>query len=450
MTIQFNQILREHLLNPRLDGKKIVYWSATDAASVTNAAYLLGAFLCVELNLSVDQAWLPFSSLAPSPFRPYRDATWAPSPFDLTIKDCWAGLLKARSTGLFDPAAFDKDEYFYYDHPANGDMHEVVKNKFFAFKGPTGTRRSLGFGRYSLIPSDYFDVWRSKKITTIVRLNTKEYNRDVIVKGGFKHHDLFFIDCSTPSDAICDRFLRIAETEQGAIAIHCLAGLGRTGTLIALYMMKHYKFTARECIGWLRICRPGSVIGPQQQYLVDVQQRMWDLGDKRLAGMGLSKEPLAMPADVDTSAEGSDPTSAKLAEMVTKGMKNRDFTRVSSTQDMFNSPAMASSEGTSHVRQSTSMLSPGAKSRLAGGANPLRASQPEFFSSNNNNTPSPRLSPGSRKTQQQGGGSAFARDVWGTKPGGVRSSLSPGSSTTAASYLGSPGSPQRRRAAGAR
>ena len=45
------------------------------------------------------------------------------------------------------------------------------------------------------------------------------------------------------------------------------AGLGRTGTLIACYMMKHYKFTAAESIAWCRICRPGSIIGPQQNFL---------------------------------------------------------------------------------------------------------------------------------------------------------------------------------------
>jgi cell division cycle 14 len=31
--------------------------------------------------------------------------------------------------------------------------------------------------------------------------------------------------------------------------------------------MKHYKVTAAEIIGWMRICRPGSVIGPQQHYM---------------------------------------------------------------------------------------------------------------------------------------------------------------------------------------
>lgn len=46
-----------------------------------------------------------------------------------------------------------------------------------------------------------------------------------------------------------------------------VAGLGRTGTLIACYIMKHYKFTHAEAIAWIRVCRPGSIIGPQQHFL---------------------------------------------------------------------------------------------------------------------------------------------------------------------------------------
>jgi len=56
--------------------------------------------------------------------------------------------------------------------------------------------------------------------------------------------------------------LQACEAENGAIAVHCKAGLGRTGALIALYIMKHIGFPPADFIGWIRICRPGSILGP--------------------------------------------------------------------------------------------------------------------------------------------------------------------------------------------
>lgn len=38
---------------------------------------------------------------------------------------------------------------------------------------------------------------------------------------GFDHHDLFFVDGSTPTDAIVTKFLNICENVDGAIAVHC-------------------------------------------------------------------------------------------------------------------------------------------------------------------------------------------------------------------------------------
>jgi len=46
---------------------------------------------------------------------------------------------------------------------------------------------------------------------------------------------------------------------------------GRTGTLICGYMMKYHGFTAAECMGYTRLCRPGFVVGPQQNYLVEYE-----------------------------------------------------------------------------------------------------------------------------------------------------------------------------------
>lgn len=112
----------------------------------------------------------------------------------------------------------------------------------------------------------------------VVRLNKPQYEKQKFIKGGIKHIDLYFLDGSTPPDDIVEKFLEAAESEKGAIAIHCKAGLGRTGSLIALYCMKHFGFPAAAFTGWIRIARPGSILGPQQQYLITMEEKMIKLG----------------------------------------------------------------------------------------------------------------------------------------------------------------------------
>ncbi|CAI6362408.1 unnamed protein product [Macrosiphum euphorbiae] len=53
---------------------------------------------------------------------------------------------------------------------------------------------------------------------------------------------------SAPTAAILKTFLRISEQTPYAVAVHCRAGLGRTGTLIAAYLIQHYRMTACEAI----------------------------------------------------------------------------------------------------------------------------------------------------------------------------------------------------------
>jgi hypothetical protein len=62
--------------------------------------------------------------------------------------------------------------------------------------------------------------------------------------------------------------------------------------------MKHYKFTAAEAIAWIRICRPGSIIGPQQNYLEEKQPILWAMGDLERAKES-SKHQLSMKDKMD-------------------------------------------------------------------------------------------------------------------------------------------------------
>lgn len=52
--------------------------------------------------------------------------------------------------------------------------------------------------------------------------------------------------------------------------------------------MKHYRFPARAFIGYIRICRPGSILGPQQAFLVQEQDKYFKLGDEYRAKKGIS------------------------------------------------------------------------------------------------------------------------------------------------------------------
>ena len=131
-----------------------------------------------------------------------------------------------------------------------------------------------GFSHRNFSPEHYADILRQFGVQAVVRLNSPHYDKERFLAAGIAVADLRFDDCTCPPVHVVAKFLALAESLPGALAVHCKAGLGRTGTLIALYMMKHHGFTARAAMGWLRVVRPGSVIGPQQAFLCEREALM--------------------------------------------------------------------------------------------------------------------------------------------------------------------------------
>lgn len=196
----------------------------------------------------------------------FRDASFGAPCYQISLKDCLSAIYECHRLGFFNFDDFNVKEYEYYERVEYGDLNWIVPDKFIAFCGPHAKlNNENGYPLHA--PESYFSYFRQNNVTTIVRLNKKIYDASQFINAGFDHRDLFFRDGSTPTDNIVRQFLKIAENTNGAIAVHCKAGLGRTGSLIGCYIMKHYHLTAHETIAWIRICRPGSVIGHQQQWL---------------------------------------------------------------------------------------------------------------------------------------------------------------------------------------
>ncbi|XP_034977630.2 dual specificity protein phosphatase CDC14A isoform X3 [Zootoca vivipara] len=270
--------LNKKLKSFSLSRKKIVYYTSFDQRKRANAAFLIGAYAVISLKKTPEEAYRILLSGSNPPYLPFRDASFGNSTYNLTILDCLQGIKKALQHGFIDFKTFDADEYEHYERVENGDFNWIVPGKFLAFSGPhPKTKIENGYPLHA--PEAYFPYFRKHNITTVIRLNKKIYEAKRFTDGGFDHYDLFFIDGSTPSDSILQQFLTISEEAEGAIAVHCKAGLGRTGTLIACYIMKHYRFTHSEAIAWIRMCRPGSIIGPQQHFLEEKQSMLWLQGD---------------------------------------------------------------------------------------------------------------------------------------------------------------------------
>ncbi|KAF1962216.1 phosphatases II [Byssothecium circinans] len=279
--------LHEVLGDPANEERGVVFWSMADSRSRANAACILACYMVLI------QSWPPHLALAPiaqmdPPCMPFRDAGYSQADYVLNIQDVIYGVWKAKEEGLCGLKDFCLEEYEKYERVDMGDFNWVTPD-FLAFASPqikpvneipassplyNTLPSTIGEVQRSALPSPFKNVlshFCSRNIGLVVRLNSELYSSTYFTKLGIQHLNMIFDDGTCPPLSLVRKFINLAHemitVQKKGIAVHCKAGLGRTGCLIGAYLIYKHAFTANEIIAYMRFMRPGMVVGPQQHWL---------------------------------------------------------------------------------------------------------------------------------------------------------------------------------------
>ncbi|MGR3309792.1 MAG: dual specificity protein phosphatase 23 [Candidatus Brocadiales bacterium] len=120
-----------------------------------------------------------------------------------------------------------------------------------------------------------FENLRDDGIDAIVSLTEDQLNQPLIEEFGFEYLHIPIEDLSVPTMDQIEDFVEFAcrmRKEEKSIVVHCGAGIGRTGTILACYLVSK-GYSAEESITEVRRKRPGSIETDEQLEIVYMYER---------------------------------------------------------------------------------------------------------------------------------------------------------------------------------
>lgn len=122
---------------------------------------------------------------------------------------------------------------------------------------------------------DALVLLQKQGVQALLNLSEEALPAEVLRKYRFQAEHLPIADFTAPTLAQVERALAIIDGFLGhdlSVAVHCAAGLGRTGTILACYLVSQGS-SARSAIEQVRTRRPGSIETLEQEAVIEAYEQ---------------------------------------------------------------------------------------------------------------------------------------------------------------------------------
>lgn len=264
--INFCNFIDEKMQNPELIHRNIVYYiyllNERNNAYLLNSVFMMGCYLIIKKNICVNKVIFDILHIFNEHPCYFIDCISEWGGYYSSIIDCLRAISFIYKNDIEDLNNFNIEDYEYLTNYSQRDMN-IIANKFIAMACPS--QKNI---------YDVCNELKKRNVKLVIRLNeNNNYDSKIFETQNIDVLDLYFDDYSVPSIKIIKKFMNAVNNIEYSdkVAIHCRAGLGRTGILICIWLIIKLNFKPAEAIAYIRIMRPGSIMGNQGFFLESIE-----------------------------------------------------------------------------------------------------------------------------------------------------------------------------------